>query len=67
LADQDRHILYANNSYYIEMWLRNWMRENPASEYFRLRGELDEIPVPQPMMNARTIHFFDGTDANGHK
>ena len=43
------------------------MSENPASEYFRLTGEIDHIPVPQPMMNARTIHFFDGTDANGHK
>jgi hypothetical protein len=66
-ADQDRHILYANNSYYIETWLRNLMSENPASEYYRLTGQLDDIPAPQPMMNARTIHFFDGTDANGHK
>jgi len=66
-ADPDRRILFANNSYYIETWLRNWMSENPASEYYRQTGQLGNIPAPQPMMNARTIHFFDATDANGHK
>lgn len=66
-TDQDRRILFANNSYCIETWLRNWMSENPASEHYRLTGQLDNIPSPQPMMNPRTLHFFEGTDANGHK
>ena len=66
-TDQDRHILFANNSYFIETWLRNWMKENPATEIYRTTGDTDKIPVPQPIMNPRTIHFFDGTDARGHK
>lgn len=66
-TDMDRRILFANNSYGIEPWLRNWMNENPSSVYYRQTGERDRIPSPQPMMNARTMHFLDGTDANGHK
>jgi hypothetical protein len=66
-TDRDRHILFANNSYCIETWLSNWMSENPASDYYRQTGQLDNIPSPQPIMNPRTIHFFDAMDANGHK
>ena len=66
-TDQERHILFANNSYSIETWLRNWMSENPASEYFRSTGEIGHIPTPQPMMNARTLHFFDGMDGYERK
>jgi hypothetical protein len=33
----------------------------------RVGGDTSQIPRPQPMMNARSLHFFDGMDGNGHR
>jgi hypothetical protein len=66
-TDQDRQILFANNSYLTEGWLRRWMNENPMSQRFLASGETAWVPVPQPMMNARTINFFEARDSYGEK
>jgi len=66
-TDQDRQILFANNSYFIEEWLRRWMNENPMSQRYLASGNTAWVPVPQPMMNARTISFFEARDPDGEK
>ena len=61
-SDQDRHILFTNSSYNIEKWLRDWMFNNPASQWWRSQGETDYVPVPQPMLSPKTIKFFESND-----
>ncbi len=58
----DRHILFANSSYFLEEWLTDWMQNNPYSQWLISQNRLDEVPVPQPMMNSRTIAFFNSPD-----
>lgn len=66
-TEQDRHILFTNSSYYIEKWLGDWMYNNPASIIWRESGQVNNIPVSQPMLGLRTLRFFDSTDSGGNK
>ncbi len=61
-TDQDRRILFVNNSYFTEKWLSDWMYENPASVWWRQSGQLEYVPQPQPMLSAGTLKFFDSAD-----
>jgi hypothetical protein len=65
-TEQDRRILFANSSYFLEEWLRDWMENNPASVEWRTSGHLEQVPVPQPMLGPRTLRFLDSTE-NGRK
>ena len=65
-TEQDRRILFANSSYFIEEWLRDWMYNNPGSVERRTNGYPEQVPVPQPMLGPQTLRFFDST-ANGQK
>lgn len=65
-TEQDRRILFANSSYFLEEWLRDWMENNPGSIEWRASGHPEQVPVPQPMLGAQTLRFFDST-ANGEK
>jgi hypothetical protein len=70
-TEQDRRILFANNDYWPEQWLLDWMAAGPnGSPYSNTKHqnrEDDLIPVPQPMFNGVTKLFFDSTDDQGHK
>jgi hypothetical protein len=65
--DQNRCILFANSSYYIEKWLNDWMYYNPGSVLLREQGHTDLIQQPQPMLSPVTINFFDSHDTKGKK
>ncbi|MGB8317382.1 MAG: hypothetical protein WCE54_04610, partial [Ignavibacteriaceae bacterium] len=65
-TDQDRHILFANCSYNINKWLKDWMYDNPYSIDLRIHDLIDEIPEPQPMLSPGTLKFFDSAE-NGQK
>ncbi len=62
-TEQDRRILFAYNSYYIEDWLKDWMAKSPYADTVRNRNA---VPRPQPMLSPATRVFFDST-ANGKK
>jgi hypothetical protein len=62
-TEQDRRILFAYNSYYIEDWLTDWMKNSP---YSTSTTNPRDIPRPQPMLSPATRVFFD-TTANGQK
>ena len=66
-GEQDRRILFANNSYCTEPWLVAWMHDNPYSVEKRKNREGDLEPVPQPMLNEHTLVFFDSLLENGEK
>jgi hypothetical protein len=70
-TEQDRRILFANNNYYIEQWLVDWMgygpNGNPYSKDKHKNREDDEIPVPMPAINGATKTFFDSTNTDGSK
>jgi len=66
-TENDRRILFANNSYVTQAWLVDWMKNNPHSKTLHQNRRDDEIPVPQPMLNAGTLRFFDTTAADGKK
>ncbi|MFZ0454013.1 MAG: T9SS type A sorting domain-containing protein [Ignavibacteriaceae bacterium] len=70
-TEQDRHVLFANNNYYLEQWLIDWMgygsNGSPYSKDKHLNRLDDEIPLPQPMFNNTTLAFFDSTDSGGNK
>lgn len=70
-TEQQRRILFANNNYYVDQWLVDWMGYGPngnpySKEKHKLRLD-DEIPTPQPLMNGATRAFFDSTDTDGKK
>jgi hypothetical protein len=69
--EQDRRILFANNNYFIEKWLVDWMGYGPNGNPYSIdkyRNRLNEdIPLPQPYFNGVTNKFFDSTDALGKK
>ena len=65
-TEQDRRILFTNSSHFLEEWVREWMYNNPGSIEARAEGRADWVPVPQPMLNQKTLRFFDST-ANGQK
>jgi hypothetical protein len=68
--EQDRRILFANNNYFIEQWLIDWMGYGPNGNPYSIdkhRNRLDDdVPVPQPYLNSVTKTFFDST-AGGKK
>ena len=66
-SEQERRILFTHSSYGLEDWLRIWMHNNPASEYWRQAGEDDLVPAPLPMLSPGTLRFFDSTTAGGAK
>ena len=63
-AESDRRILFAHSSYGIELWLKDWMLNNPASVYWRENGDTGRVPVPQPMLSPGTMKFFDSVIGN---
>ncbi len=66
-TEQDRRILFANNSYFIEPWLKDWMWNCPYCLARRRTREPEYCAVPQPMLSPATLVFFDTTDASGNK
>ncbi|MBN1153689.1 T9SS type A sorting domain-containing protein [candidate division KSB1 bacterium] len=58
-TEQDRRILFAHNSYFIEDWLADWMANSPHAQELRRIHSEDLIPVPQPMLNQKTLAFFE--------
>ena len=58
-SEQDRRILFAHNSYFIEDWLVDWMANNEYSKELQNTEYEDLIPVPQPMLSPKTRAFFD--------
>lgn len=66
-TDQDRRILFANNAYYLEPWLVDWMANNDYSKQLKRERRDDEIPVPQPMLSPGTLNFFEGVGPDGKK
>lgn len=64
-TESQRHILFANNSYFVEKWLRDFMAPhdpvtnptggNPYSD----TASYGNIPQPQPIMSAKTLRFFN--------
>ena len=65
--EQDRRILFANNNYFMEQWLFDWMGFGPNGNPYSIAQHRnrtdDQIPLPQPMMDGRTVTFFDSTVA----
>jgi len=70
-TDEERCILFANNNYYLDQWLTDWMGYGTNGSPYSIdkhKNRLDdEIPRPQPMFNDTTNKFFDSTDAQGNK
>jgi len=67
--DADRHIVFANNSYYIEKWLRDYMAPynavtNPTGgNAYSDTASYFNIPRPQPYMSEKTKAFFNNKTA----
>jgi len=67
-GESERHILFANNSYYVEKWLRDYMAPydavtnptggNPYSNRL-VPAWPDSVPRAQPMMSDKTRIFFE--------
>jgi len=67
-TEGNRHILFSNNSYFTEQWLKNYMAPynastnptggNPYSNSIYLIDP-DSIPHPMPMMSHKTMNFFN--------
>ncbi|MGA9120788.1 MAG: T9SS type A sorting domain-containing protein [Bacteroidota bacterium] len=68
-TESERHILFANNSYSVDKWLRDYMAPydatsnpsggNPYSNRVFATGFPDSVPRPQPIMSAKTRIFFE--------
>jgi hypothetical protein len=63
-TESQRHILFANNSYFTDQWLRDYMAPkspsnptggNPYSD----TASYANIPQPMPAMSAKTLLFFN--------
>jgi hypothetical protein len=65
-TDQTRRILFTNSSYSVDPWLVDYMKTNPYSKKLHQERRDLEIPLPEPMLSASTLRFFDST-ANGKK
>ena len=77
-TEKDRRVLFANNDYYIEPWLVDWMGWDPqtqtlnpnASPYSKTQYQnrhSDNIPLPQPYFDNITKLYFDSTNSDGSK
>ncbi len=64
-TDDQRHILFANSSYYIEPWLTDYYLNNPYTDTVKINNPIN-IPKPMPMLGPRTLMFLD-TTINGTK
>ncbi|HUI29380.1 MAG TPA: T9SS type A sorting domain-containing protein [Candidatus Acidoferrales bacterium] len=62
-TDADRHILFANNSFYEEKWLTDFWFSNPVT--VNPASDTSQ-PRPQPMMNLPARQMF-GNDSLGNK
>lgn len=71
-TDAQRHILFANNSYFTEQWLVDFMRPydpvtNPSGGNSYSNSVVlinpDSVPRPMPMMSEKTISFFNNKTA----
>ncbi|HEX9933810.1 MAG TPA: hypothetical protein VGB38_01335, partial [bacterium] len=58
-TEEERRILFAHNSYFMEDWVVCWMANNKWAQYIRNAGQEDQIPVPQPMLSPKTLAFFE--------
>ncbi|MDZ7338457.1 MAG: T9SS type A sorting domain-containing protein [candidate division KSB1 bacterium] len=61
-TDQDRRILFAHSSYFVEPWLVDWMANSPYAQLRRQEGSEELVPRPAPMLNSRTRGFFASDD-----
>ena len=66
-TEQDRHVLFTNNNYYLQPWLIDWMQNCPYSKAKHQQRLDEDIPVPQPMFNGLTITMFDSVNTDGSK
>jgi hypothetical protein len=70
-TEQDRRILFANNDYWPEQWLIDWMGYGPnGCPYSKTKHSQrldDDMPTIQPMFNHLTNTRFDSTDAQGNR
>jgi hypothetical protein len=57
-TEANRHVLFANNSFYIDQWLRDWYANNPWNSRVPAPPP-DSIPYPQPMLSEKTIGYFN--------
>lgn len=67
-TDPQRHILFANNSYFIEKWLVDYMTpkgpNNPdGGNVYSDTATGGNIPKPMPMMSEKTKSFFNNKAA----
>jgi hypothetical protein len=63
-TESQRHILFANNSYFVEKWLTDYMAPRSASNPdggnpYSDTASYANIPQPQPIMSAKTLAFFN--------
>jgi hypothetical protein len=65
--EQDRRILFANNSHYYEAWLVDWIENNPYSMRRKDNFEHDLVPKLHPPLSPNTLEFLEGTDDDGNK
>jgi hypothetical protein len=65
--EQERRILFAHSSYYLEKWLIGWLDNSPYAQYLKKNNRLEWKPQPQPMLSEGTLKFFESVDANGKK
>ncbi len=66
-TDQQRHILFANNSYSYEPWLLNYMANGPYTKSLIQTRADSSIPMPDSMLNVATEKFFTMKDSSGAK
>jgi hypothetical protein len=62
-TESQRHILFANNSYYVDKWLRDYMAprspSNPGGgNRYSDTASVSNLPTPMPMMSTKTLAFF---------
>ena len=60
-TDAQRHILFTNNSYYIDQWLRDYYQ--PGHNAYSDTARPENIPRPMPMMSEKTKTFFNDKGA----
>jgi hypothetical protein len=62
-TDQDRRILFANNSYYNEKWLTDWQTKDSHHADSLHKNRLDDlIPQPKKILDTQTMNFFDSPE-----